>query len=430
MSARIDLPACEPCVANALITKPLLLAINNSTSSTRTSFSFWGTITIREGSTTVYSSSITGCEGPILKNQIKEYSFDGISTTSTPTIDADGAGGVGISNGTITFKCGQTLDLSGLFLAWTDASPKSTCPLTSALIAPKCGTLDFIPIATGLSVTSEPTNVSCSGAADGAIDAFVAGGSGSYTYAWVASNGGVIPSGQADDQDLTLLVPGTYTLTVTDAGAGCTASTSETITQPNALAAPVVTLLEPTLCTRATGTVTVTNPVIANATYTLTQPNLPTSPTNPTSITTTTTTETVAFANLAAGGGFSITVTVNGCTSPATNCGNTTHNARQTPGPTTSSGGIALKKNILTEAYPNPTGRDATINFSVPKSGRVVVQVYNSLGARVATLFDDEVKAGENRSVILKGASLPSGNYTYRVIANGSTKSNRISLIK
>ncbi|WP_426060872.1 T9SS type A sorting domain-containing protein [Hymenobacter sp. B1770] len=89
-----------------------------------------------------------------------------------------------------------------------------------------------------------------------------------------------------------------------------------------------------------------------------------------------------------------------------------------------------VSKDISTEAYPNPTGRDATINFSVPKSGRVVVEVYNSIGSRVATLYDGKVSAGEQRSVVLKGSTLPSGTYTYRVISNGKTKTSRISLVK
>ena len=137
-------------------------------------------------------------------------------------------------------------------------------------------------------------------------------------------------------------------------------------------------------------------------------------------------------------GGFSITVTTgistadpNGCTSDPTTCDNYTSNSCSSsnivaPVSTT----FARTGSIQTEAYPNPTGQDATINFSVPQAGRVVVQVYNVLGAHVATLFDGEVPAGEQRSVVLRGAGLPSGAYTYRVMANGKTKMNRILLLK
>jgi hypothetical protein len=138
------------------------------------------------------------------------------------------------------------------------------------------------------------------------------------------------------------------------------------------------------------------------------------------------------------GKGFSVIATnASGCVSDATTCTNapsrivTTCPMVQNSTAIDPVGSAALgAKSIQTEAYPNPTGRDATINFSVPKSGRVVVEVYNAIGSRVATLYDGDVLAGEQRSVVLKGGALPSGNYSYRVISNGKTKSSRISLVK
>jgi hypothetical protein len=63
-------------------------------------------------------------------------------------------------------------------------------------------------------------------------------------------------------------------------------------------------------------------------------------------------------------------------------------------------------------------------------SGHVLVQVYNVLGVPVATLFDGQVLAGEQRSVVFKGGALAAGTYTYRVVANGKTKTNRVMLDK
>ncbi len=66
---------------------------------------------------------------------------------------------------------------------------------------------------------TEPKN------SDGAIDLTVTGGTSPYTYLWTASNDGVVPAGQATSQDLTGLVAGTYSVTVTD-NKGCIKSTS------------------------------------------------------------------------------------------------------------------------------------------------------------------------------------------------------------
>lgn len=67
---------------------------------------------------------------------------------------------------------------------------------------------------------------------DGAIDLTVNGGTAPFSYVWTASNGGMIPSGQQNGQDLTGLVAGTYSVTVTDAK-GCVASASVTLTNQN-----------------------------------------------------------------------------------------------------------------------------------------------------------------------------------------------------
>ena len=79
------------------------------------------------------------------------------------------------------------------------------------------------PAALVLSTTV--TNVLCNGAATGAIDLSVTGGTGTYTYAW---------TGGGATQDTSGLVAGTYSVTVTDAN-NCSATTSATITQPAGL---------------------------------------------------------------------------------------------------------------------------------------------------------------------------------------------------
>jgi len=67
---------------------------------------------------------------------------------------------------------------------------------------------------------------------NGAITLSVSGGSPSYTYLWSASNGGIVPPGQSGNQNITLLVAGTYNVKVTDAN-GCTATSSVILTNIN-----------------------------------------------------------------------------------------------------------------------------------------------------------------------------------------------------
>ncbi len=81
--------------------------------------------------------------------------------------------------------------------------------------------------ATGLTASIAGTDVLCFGSATGAANLTVIGGTGSYTYSW---------SNSASTEDLTGLVAGTYTVTITDAE-GCTTTASVTITEPNALVA-------------------------------------------------------------------------------------------------------------------------------------------------------------------------------------------------
>jgi hypothetical protein len=196
---------CNKCTAGASVTRTLNLSIYNKTGSTRTSFAFWGTLVVRNSDGSIASSTpIHDCGGPVISND----------TTTLPFNQ-------------ITYICGQSLTIKDLFLAWTDASPKSTCAtINSATINPKCGTLDSIRINTGLNATFSVTNATCS--TPGSINMTPIGGKAPYTFSWAASEGGAIPTGQSTNQNLTGLVGGKYTVTITDA-LNCTESRFTTV---------------------------------------------------------------------------------------------------------------------------------------------------------------------------------------------------------
>ena len=80
----------------------------------------------------------------------------------------------------------------------------------------------------------------------------------------------------------------------------------------------------------------------------------------------------------------------------------------------------------LDQNYPNPFNPATEIKFSVPKSARVRLSVYNLLGELVATLADGDLAAGNYKTTWngrdLGGNQVASGVYFYRLEAssNGS----------
>ncbi len=93
---------------------------------------------------------------------------------------------------------------------------------------------------TAIVLSTTVINVLCNGGNNGSIDLTVSGGTPGYTYAW---------TGGATTQDLSSLVAGTYTVTVTDAN-GCTATTSATVNQPSALS--LTTIVTNVMCAGGT----------------------------------------------------------------------------------------------------------------------------------------------------------------------------------
>jgi hypothetical protein len=204
--------ACNSCTPGTTLTRTLTLGINNKTGSNRTAFAFWGTLEITHNGV-ISTFPISRCS-------------DSSPIPPTGPLPAVYIGG---NFGTITYECGDALRLIDLYLAWTDASPKSTCPtLNSATISPKCGTLPSIQINVGVNGGFVNTNVICFGASTGAINLTPSGGTGPYTFSWTGPN-----SFSAITEDISGLVAGIYSVTITDSK-NCSITKSATITQPSA----------------------------------------------------------------------------------------------------------------------------------------------------------------------------------------------------
>lgn len=89
---------------------------------------------------------------------------------------------------------------------------------------------------------------------------------------------------------------------------------------------------------------------------------------------------------------------------------------------------IPVKYN-LSQNYPNPFNPTTTIEFSIPKSGLVKLNVFDMLGRRVAELVNTQKPAGNYR-VDFNASELSSGIYFYRLEVNNFIAIKKLAFIK
>lgn len=142
----------------------------------------------------------------------------------------------GDCNGTATVTPAGT---PGFTYSW---STGSTAPTVNGLCAASyslsvtdgigCVTVDTLLIKQPAKISPNPVSadITCGGAADGAIILVTGGGTPGYTYSW---------SNTATTSTITNLGPGPYTFTVTDAN-GCDSVNTITITEPVVLSASTI----------------------------------------------------------------------------------------------------------------------------------------------------------------------------------------------
>ena len=206
VNATMPSTPCETCTPGDIIIKPLTLFINNKTGSTRTSFAFWATLTVINSDGTIdvtNSGPIFRCFGPpLLINGIPK-------NATTPFL-----------YGNIVYKCGQSLKLTNIWEAWTDASPGATCPVLQAntlTINPKCGTLPVLNIIAGLDATLDITSANCNNTG-GSITVTPQGGLPNYSITLVkVGSPDIIRTGIITSTTFSSLASGQYTINIKDA---------------------------------------------------------------------------------------------------------------------------------------------------------------------------------------------------------------------
>jgi len=84
---------------------------------------------------------------------------------------------------------------------------------------------------------------------------------------------------------------------------------------------------------------------------------------------------------------------------------------------------------MLQQNYPNPFNPTTTIKYEIPKANFVTIKVFNILGKEVASLVNENKKAGDY-NVEFNANKLSSGVYFYRIKAGSFVETKKLILMK
>ena len=83
----------------------------------------------------------------------------------------------------------------------------------------------------------------------------------------------------------------------------------------------------------------------------------------------------------------------------------------------------------LNQNYPNPFNPSTTIRYEIPKSGFVILKIYDELGREVKTLINQYQSRGSHE-IIFNASQLASGVYFYQLKAGSSISTKKMILLK
>ncbi|MEL7360886.1 MAG: T9SS type A sorting domain-containing protein [Bacteroidota bacterium] len=85
---------------------------------------------------------------------------------------------------------------------------------------------------------------------------------------------------------------------------------------------------------------------------------------------------------------------------------------------------------LLSEVYPNPFARQATLDLAVREAQAVTVTLYDALGRAVATLHDGWIEAGAALPMKIDATSLANGVYVVRAAGTDFATTRRVTVVK
>ena len=90
---------------------------------------------------------------------------------------------------------------------------------------------------------------------------------------------------------------------------------------------------------------------------------------------------------------------------------------------------VLLPQLNLEQNYPNPFNNSTVIGYTLPQEDFVTLKVYNSLGQQIATLINENRKAGEYK-INFDGSFFSSGIYFYRLAFGKQIITKKMLLLK
>jgi hypothetical protein len=83
----------------------------------------------------------------------------------------------------------------------------------------------------------------------------------------------------------------------------------------------------------------------------------------------------------------------------------------------------------LGQNYPNPFNPATKIDFSIPKSGNVILKIFDIVGKEIETLINKEMSAG-NYTIDFNASRLSSGTYFYKLTSGVFSQTKKMILLK
>ncbi len=102
---------------------------------------------------------------------------------------------------------------------------------------------------------------------------------------------------------------------------------------------------------------------------------------------------------------------------------------QQDPAALTADAGTIISSFALYQNYPNPFNPQTQITFTLPKTDKVILEVYNTLGQKIESLLNRKMPAGSHE-VQFKPQNLPSGIYFYRITAGEYQQVRKMVFLK